>query len=191
MKLLLLLFLLLILPIIVFFTHQQQDIRQRARQTATISLIPSSSVVNAGEMVTIAIVINSPNFPINAANVALSYPSQKAEIVGIDTKDSAFEVENERVSGNGLLRLGRVSASPKIEHAQFATLIFRAKESLTISDFTPSGMSTVTHGGTGKVSNASLIYGNTDQPRQEANNSSLISSTFASIIMFFDTLNPF
>lgn len=192
MKLVFLLGLLLLLPLIIFVTQQQQEIRQRAQEQPIIYLVPSTQSADLGESISVDVRVKSSEFPISAASLALSYPVHKIEVSNINTATTQFEIENERITSNGLLRLTRESATPKNGILHFATIEFLVKDTINASEFGSGGQSSVINSVTNSSVKATVLVDSDGRTtRSDEDNASLPAAILGNIISFFAQLNPF
>jgi hypothetical protein len=108
-----------------------------------LSLTPSSQRISAGSTLSVQIWANSSSQLVNAVQANLTYPLDKLNFVNIDSNNSAFGVEAEKVGGNGSVHVARGSTTPLSGKLLVATVNFtplqsRSKSSLNINFTTDS-----------------------------------------------------
>lgn len=122
------------LPFTFFMLHLRQDIRQHAASLTPVFLIPSSQTVAQGDKLAIALQIRPDVAPVKEIQLNLQYPSDKLSQPDISYSNSPFTVMNEQIIGQGLIRISRDSTLPVSGYTQIASLQFKAKNTMSLSE---------------------------------------------------------
>jgi hypothetical protein len=134
---------LITLPLLVIFVQFRQDIRQRAAETVTAYILPSSVTAAPGDPYSVDIVVKTDTLLINGIDVNFTYPSIKLAVKDINVKNSAFSQEVEHIGNSGLIHLSRATTNPVNGTLYVATVYFTVKEPITSPEFHPAPGSNV------------------------------------------------
>ncbi len=77
-----------------------------------LSLSPSSGNLKSGSTVTVTVRENSGTTAVNAVQANINYPTDKFTFVSADYSASAFSVEAQNTSDNGLIKIARGATTP-------------------------------------------------------------------------------
>src|SRR4051812_4159260 len=80
-----------------------------ASGAATLSVVPSSMIVNNNTTFTVNVREDSGAATVNAVQANLTYPAASLELISIDTTTSAFPLEAQSTGGNGSISLARAT----------------------------------------------------------------------------------
>lgn len=127
--------LLIALPITVYLVNQQQELRQRAQDTAVLYLVPRQASVSADHTFLVDVKVKA-SVPFKGIQAKLTYPIGKISSVIIDTGKSDFDIQNEYWATNGLISLDRDATLPLSDTAYIGTLQINANQPVTIKDIT-------------------------------------------------------
>ncbi len=105
---------------------------------ATLSLSPSSSNVNVGNIVSIRVVVNTEGVAVNNGEAIIQYPTDLLEVISISKSSSIFSlwVEEPTFSnGSGRISFNGGAANPGFNgtNGTAASITFRAKKAGTAS----------------------------------------------------------
>jgi Cohesin domain len=75
----------------------------------TLSAEAASQKVQVGEIVPITIRVNTNGRTVNAVQANVTYPIDKFEFIGVDGAGSAFSIDAQAITENGVIKIARAS----------------------------------------------------------------------------------
>lgn len=118
-------------------------------QTATLSFLPAIGTVQAGQFLTVTIMLNTGGAQVNAVGVYFTYPENLLEGISLDTTGSGLDTFTpERTVGSGKVAFsGGKLPPPLVGLHKLFSVTFRAKSTLQSAQLAFTGDSGVlTHG---------------------------------------------
>lgn len=94
---------------------------------STLYLSPEKGRIQQGKIIKADVKLKIGGDAVNAVSAFLSYPPDKLEVAWINYDNSAFSIEAESTSDNGLIKISRGSFSPRTGNVSIATIGFRGK----------------------------------------------------------------
>lgn len=122
------------LAVTVVFVQQRQNLQQQAKETARFNLFSELKTTPNNRALNVVVAVNSEKHPIYETLVKLTYPTEKLELIGVDTRNSDFPYESEKILGAGLIFLGRSTRGAVSGQKYLATIQFKTKEITDISE---------------------------------------------------------
>lgn len=101
---------------------------------ASLYLSPRDGSVGEGSSFSVQVRLSADGEKVNAVQANLSYPADKLFLLGIDFSQSAFEVEAETLSSNGLIKIARGQIEGISGDKPVATLNFKPKSAMGEAD---------------------------------------------------------
>jgi chitodextrinase len=98
-----------------------------ASGSATLSLTPSTAIVNSGTAFSVAVYENSGTAQVNAVQANLTYPASSLTLTSISTTNTAFPLEAQSTGGSGTITMARAingGTAPLTGQQLVATLNF-------------------------------------------------------------------
>lgn len=125
---------LIALAVTVVFVQQRQNTQQQAEETARFNVFSELKTTPKNRALNVVTAVNSEKHPIYSVLVKLTYPTEKLELIGVDTKNSDFPYESEKILGAGLIFLGRSTRGAVSGQKYVGTVQFKTKEATDISE---------------------------------------------------------
>lgn len=125
------------LAICLYAISQSTEYREQAAQGAVLYLISKPTTAIAGQNVAVTVDVDTNNVPIQTVVVNLTYPTSKVDLLQIDTTNSPFDTSTGDIHGNGYINLGRQASFAVTGRNHVATLHFKAKAPIDLSDIQP------------------------------------------------------
>lgn len=107
-------------------------------EAATLSLLPSSSTISSGDIITINVVVNSEGVSINNSNATIQFPTDLLQVVSVSKGGSIFSLWVEEpsfsnISGEVSFNGGITNPGYTGSNGQLISVTFRAKKAGTAS----------------------------------------------------------
>lgn len=96
-----------------------------AQDTATIIFDDGNIQVKAGATIPVKVFIDS-NIPVNAAQLAITYPQTNFSLLSIDSSSSLFSIKAEETAIPGVIKIARGNIQPLNGKSLLTVLNFRA-----------------------------------------------------------------
>lgn len=177
------------LPVTLLALQQQERFFQQAQVGAEVLLVPNTKEAQVGQLLAVAVDVNTGSDALNSVQLDLRYPADKLDLTDVDTNNSAFDSQTEYVAGNGLIRMGREATSPVEGQRHIATVKFEAKDTIT-----PQELAQISGDASFNTLNHRSIYANTTfvaNPNDTVATESTKFNFFENVVLFFKSLWPF
>ncbi|HSW79965.1 MAG TPA: cohesin domain-containing protein [Candidatus Saccharimonadales bacterium] len=102
--------------------------------TGTLSVDPSNQSVTSGNVLTLSLYEDSQADAVNAVQTNLTYPTDKFDLVKIDTTGSAFAIKAQQDGGGGTIKIARGTINPVTGKQLVAKVQLKAKASSGTAD---------------------------------------------------------
>ena len=164
------------LMVSIYAVSQRTNLFPEASEGATLYLTGNPQIAETGETVTVSLDVETKETPIQLARIVLTYPQTKLTFQKIDTSGSPFDMPLDNIHGSGYIQLGREASSPVVGRKHIATIYFKAKDTVSLTDIEPvKGTSLV------DINNKNIYSNAVSREEAVSQNRSLFSVQF-----FFD-----
>ena len=113
--------------------------QQRADEKNLLTFTASTPGAFRDEEFYIEVAVKKPETPISGVYFTLTYPKEKMELVSIDDWNSPFDLQNEEITGTGIIKYGRDATQPLIGDQKVVTFKFKTSKPVDLREFSVAG----------------------------------------------------
>lgn len=187
-----LLVLLFALPVTLYMLQQTISFFQQAEEVAHIQIQPDGTALRSGQSSTLNIVAVSEKQLIQAVSLTLSYPQEKFTVQGVDTDQSAFQMEKLPEQYTGTISLSGRSNEPLIGNNLVAQVTVTALDLADTQEVASLENAQITVNENGEELIISVpvktVYG--QDGKEFKQRPSLFAAMFSSLIKTFQKIIP-